>query len=672
MRRSGAITRSARDASGAVLIFVALMLPVLIGMGGLVVDVGNWFAHKRHLQVQADAAALAGAGKFRIPCDSSAIVAETAKYSSVEYGGSIPGPGYNPQIVTPVGGLHRLVNQVQTDGSVVTSKRFYGDQGPVDDTVALGDPCKAMMVDVKLTETDLPWFLKVAQVPFINAHARVEIRKKTLSVGALPVGVPEVGPQRAKAIYVDEATGDVIASTELKRTGTANGLALWSNAGALPAERLVMVNRKDIGVRIVLSQSSSTNCGDPLVNCYGAGTNTAIVANAPGLVHVRGWSSDPTATATAPVARNVDLLPGTCEDGGFTAIAAASPCTVDLNATVDFGSTPPALASTRIFALRTGAKAAAGVALAAPTTAGGAWTGGAVPVTRGEGAVGIDLRWGTGCTSNEESSCTASGPLGTVQRSFAGNESLAVSGPIKLLRLTAGGAPPANSFERCATCIQDLVVTLGLKPSLQNAKDESDPIVTLKVAGGGSQNQALDCDPDQPNIRDELANGCGPTYKVNDGQSSCLTTTPLWASPQPWNCVVISTGAVVGQVTQGLNLRILGDTNPSLCTAPNNWASFDEGLPPGDPRVVEVFLTPFGAFTGSGGTTVPVTGFATFYITGWDNGGCQGQGDDPAGQGEIRGHYIKYIDTLNNGGGGEELCDFDPSSLGSCVAVFTR
>ncbi len=85
---------------------------------------------------------------------------------------------------------------------------------------------------------------------------------------------------------------------------------------------------------------------------------------------------------------------------------------------------------------------------------------------------------------------------------------------------------------------------------------------------------------------------------------------------------------------------------------------------------MQVFLTPFGAFTGSGGSTVPVTGFATFYVTGWDNGACQGDGDDPAGQGALVGHFIKYIDTLNNGGGGEEFCDFD--SLGSCVAVFTR
>ena len=31
------------------------------------------------------------------------------------------------------------------------------------------------MLDVKLTETDLPWYFKAANVPFINAHARVSL-----------------------------------------------------------------------------------------------------------------------------------------------------------------------------------------------------------------------------------------------------------------------------------------------------------------------------------------------------------------------------------------------------------------------------------------------------------------------------------------------------------------
>jgi hypothetical protein len=506
------------------------------------------------------------------------------------------------------------------------------------------------MVDVKLTETDLPWFLKLAKVvPFINAHARVEIRQKTTGKGALPIGVPEVGPQKAKAIFVNEGTGAVIASTDLNRTGTsADGLALWSNSGAPLA---VTVDTAKIGVRIVLSGSNSTNCGDPLVDCYGAGTNAAIVAGDPGLAHIRGWSSTPAGTATIPQARNVDLLGGTCEDGYFTATA-TYPCTVGIKATIDGLPT-----TATVFARR-----ATGANTKVPLTySGGVWTASAgIPVTAGDGPVSVNLFHGSG-----------NGTLiGTVQRAFSGAESPSVSGPIKLLRLSETGVPGANSFERCASCAHDLVVTLGLKPSLENAVSVGDPVVSLKVAGGGSQNQALDCDPALSNLREELSEGCGATYTLNDGLAPCPGgANSLWGTPQPWKCVAISTGATVGQVTQGMNERILGDTNPSTCTAPNDWASFPD-FAPGDPRIIDVFLTPFGAFSGSGGTTVPVTGFATFYVTGWHNGACQGDGDDPAGNGEIVGHYIKYIDTLNNGGGGEESCDFD--SFGSCVAVFTR
>lgn len=633
MRGPRTIGRRARAERGAVLVMVAVMLPVLIGASGLVLDAGNWFAHKRHLQTQADAGALAGAGKWRFPCSDAPILAEVAKYSTVD-----DPNGYNPQIGgTPLDELHDEIN----------SPTWYDQSTPVDDSVGTGGPCAASMIDVKLTETNLPWWLRFASVPYINTHARVEIRQQTLSSGALPVGVPEVGPQKARAIFVDEAAGVEIASTDLVRTGTSNGMAIWSNSGAPLA---VTVDSARIGVRIVLSGSSSTQCGDPLVNCYGAGTNDAIVANTAGLSHVRGWSSEPAGTATAPTVRDAVLFAGDCtEDAYFTATSTADPCTVGIRATID--GLP---SSETVFAQR-----ASGSNTKVPLTySDGVWTSSAgLPITAGEGPVGIQLFYGSGKGTL----------IGTVQRAFAGNESLSVSGPIKMVRLSEGGVAGANSFQRCPTCTHDLVVTLGLKPSLENADSVNDPPISLKVAGGGSQNQALDCDPNLPNLRDELANGCGPTYTVNDGQA-CLSQNPLWGSPQPWNCVVINTGATVGQVTQGMNLRILGaETNPP-CTAPNNWASFPD-LPRGDPRIIQVFLTPFGAFTGSGGTTVPVTGFATFYVTGWHNGGCQGQGDDPAGQGEVVGHFIKYVDTLN-GGGGEELCD--QNSFGSCVAVFTR
>jgi hypothetical protein len=73
-----------------------------------------------------------------------------------------------------------------------------------------------------------------------------------------------------------------------------------------------------------------------------------------------------------------------------------------------------------------------------------------------------------------------------------------------------------------------------------------------------------------------------------------------------------------------------------------------------------------------------VTDFATFYVTGWTGQGqgfnnpCQGNGDDPVPNndaGYIVGHFIKYIQTLNTGGG-TTACDL--GAFGSCVAVMTR
>jgi hypothetical protein len=126
-------------------------------------------------------------------------------------------------------------------------------------------------------------------------------------------------------------------------------------------------------------------------------------------------------------------------------------------------------------------------------------------------------------------------------------------------------------------------------------------------------------------------------------------------------------------VTQGLEdrmMRLAGTTCP-----PNNWSSFPN-ISPGDPRLVPVILTPFGSFGGSGNDIVPVTGFSALYITGWakNSGSTKAQpdcpGDDaPPDKGYIVGHFVKYVDSINNGGG-TTLCD--PSKFGNCVPVLTK
>ena len=45
---------------GQVIVLAAVMIPVMLLLTALVVDVGNWYTHKRQLQNRADAGALAG------------------------------------------------------------------------------------------------------------------------------------------------------------------------------------------------------------------------------------------------------------------------------------------------------------------------------------------------------------------------------------------------------------------------------------------------------------------------------------------------------------------------------------------------------------------------------------------------------------------------------------
>src|SRR5437660_292654 len=77
------------DESGAVISIVAIALVGLILMVAFVVDVANWKVHKRHLQVQADAAALAAAHSFSFgSCSDATIIADAHRYGGPDASGA--------------------------------------------------------------------------------------------------------------------------------------------------------------------------------------------------------------------------------------------------------------------------------------------------------------------------------------------------------------------------------------------------------------------------------------------------------------------------------------------------------------------------------------------------------------------------------------------------------
>jgi hypothetical protein len=645
MSRAADLGSRLRAEDGGVLVMVTLWLPILVLFVIFVVDVGNWFVHKRHLQMQADAGALAGGGKFTFPCSDAPILSESRKYA----GDPSSGSPYNLQVApTDQGNVHVLVNSA-----------LYWNEGGADYSDG-GPPCSARMVDVKITESSLPWFFGLQVVPAINAHARVVIQSLQRARGALPVAVPDIDPRVARAYFVNESTGAVLASAALTKVGTSGGLAVWDNASA-PVS--VPISASNVGVRIALGGGSSTTCGGYLVECYD-------LASGNGIESIRGWSSAGSAAPpNPPLARNVNLFAGSCPDAYF--VSTTSSCTIGVAATVDFGGTPMG-PNTKVWAGVGGVEHQ----LAFDSTSGrfvsSTSNSSFFTVAPNAGPLAVTLRWevtdtavtinGNACKTNGNK---CFGSFGTVHRTFSALVDR--SGPLKAVEVLEGGVSGANSFQVGTT--HDLVVRIGVAGNLAVAQSVADPVVLLRVTGG-SQNQSLDCDPGPPNpppnLRDEIATGCTPEYAINQGTSCPANSTALWSQPQPWDCVAVQTGGAIGQLEQGMRERILGGA-PS-CTNPNNWSSFPN-IPPDDPRIVPVFVTPFGTFTGSGNEVVPVSNFATFYVTGWSSSPCSG--DDPVpDKGYIVGHFIKYIFTLNNGGGSNELCDF--SAFGSCIAVMTE
>ena len=114
---------------------------------------------------------------------------------------------------------------------LMNSKTFYGQTELDPDPPPSTSPCTARMIDVKMTETDLPWFMRVASVDYINATARVAINQLDVTAGMLPVGVPDVNPKKAAVTFVDLGTGAVLGT----RTLTSGRARAASRTGATRA-----------------------------------------------------------------------------------------------------------------------------------------------------------------------------------------------------------------------------------------------------------------------------------------------------------------------------------------------------------------------------------------------------------------------------------------------------
>jgi Putative Flp pilus-assembly TadE/G-like len=680
------LRRIAREERGAMAVTIGLLVPVFLLFGVLAIDIGNWYVHKRELQTQADAGALAAAAAFKFPCDDSAIDAVARSYA---------------------GGDRNVFANVPADGatySLAINQPNFAGQGQPDETELTGHPCDDRAVDVKMTERDVPWLIRnlplLGAHRYINARARVSLYRIDALGGTMPVALPAPDPKRVRVTFVSEVTGEVLGAKDLcKRPDAESGLELWDNAASNPAAWKASPGTCDgataattlpltfndpkyrrVVVRVQVSGSMATiGCGEQLVTCYDAG-------------FVHGWSDQPAVTDAAsspPQPRSLVLLPGTCGDAYFS--AKTSSCTVGLSAKVDFqpreydaGRNPKSAVSVK--AIVTSSAGSSSTYSLTWSPAAQAWQSSSVAVPAGAGPLDVKLTWeqtdntvagyGT-CKTGNKNPCTDTFP-DVLQRTFSASD--AASGPIKLLQLgDLASTSGVNDVQRCSSahpsCTTSFVVRVGIGGTLTLSKPTDPPTVLRVGASGGSQNQTIDCDPGLSNLEDEIALGCSPEYRRNTGQA-CTGSEP--SGTPPLYCVAVEPGRKTNAVSAGMNRRILGTAKPSSCTSTNHWPNFD----PGDPRIVPVMIVPYGSFQSSGGgtgTEVPVQDFAYFYVTGWTGQGngfdnpCQGNGDDAVPGNDsayIVGHFVTHVETLN--AHGDSPCDLSGNSISGCAAVMTR
>jgi Flp pilus assembly protein TadG len=634
---------SARE-HGAVLVLFALFAPVAILFFAFVVDIGNAWWHKNHLQLQADAAALAAAQGFE-PCSNAAITAAAQQYGGVTSG------AYNQQVGgTAPANIFQLIN----------SQTFYNQPNPVDTTTNTAAPCTSNMIDVKMTETNLPLFTQsllsafgLGPWQYINAQARVQIETMTTSgPGDIPVAVNDTVFNSAETYFINESSGAVLGAMPLTAQGTSNGLALWSNAASPYALTVPTGATSDVGVRIALSGTNNltgnmtSDCATAGVVCYDSSGSTAA------LLDVHGWSTSGTGSVSAPIPRQVVMTPGTCNDQYYT--NAAANCTDGIQATIDFGASPN-LTGVTVSAVAGGTSTTLSCTTAQPSVCTGT-----VPITAASGRNQVNITVKQG-----KNTVTLPNVQSTYAAAINGN-----AGPIQTLTLSENGVGDTSSLQQGTT--HSLVVTMAITGSIAAAQSINDTPFVMRFSGTGSQNQSVNCTAVNggTTYADMLASGCAGTFQVNQTLTCPDNNTPI-------DCVSVATGNKENEVAKGLNERILGSAKPTICTNPNHWSSFPN-LPANDPRVVTAFITPYGSFTGNGGSIqYPIQYFAAFYITGWAdskgngfNNPCQGNGDDTAQPATIVGHFISYVKTLGNGSGGNTSCV--ANSLNECVTVLTR
>jgi Putative Flp pilus-assembly TadE/G-like len=660
----GAMRRRKERERGQVLVLVALFIPVLMVVGSIVIDVGNWYVLKRHLQTQVDAAALAGGPAFTGCFQNPSLATAAIEQQALGYAGD---PTRNPATHNP------LMEDTADVHAVLNSSAYWADGDPPDGSMhdwtigTPGTPCETKFLDVKATDDGAPLLWKwLPFFPDLKTRARVEISQIESTNGLKPLGVPEVDPEQIAVLIVDEdgdpnSPASIVGKSLLDPQSTPpfglDAMSVWSKDNIAPVD---VSGDVDYGVIVVSSRSTtpialngslSQICSPASgqVECYGGTTPSS------GISFIHAYSNAGAGTAGAPRIRGVTLDGGCTPDLSRPYFNFEGGCPLTIFATIDFGtgasdpSDPPAQGGV-CANVSSSPGPPAGL-----TWAGGAWTGSFTPGTA-SGFNRVDLSWSTDVQGNPNN-CSGSdveGDFDEVAKPYVSDDA---SGPVEYLRVElAGGAGLANSIVQSSTA--SLKVTVGLTPPLREGQLSEPPIV-LRGWVQPSQSQALDCGTGSSGWGEAMENGCADAFQIYD---QAKHTTKCGPPPNgvppadPVDCIESQNG--------NFQEKRVEDMLTPCSDHPNRWDGMT--IPPEwDKRWMPLFVLDQMAFDISGKRTYPIRRFGMFYVTAVSGMNCIG--DVPAtvasGKREMWGHFLSFITP----GFGETIPSDTPCSFGNGV-----
>jgi hypothetical protein len=703
----GAAGRPRTGEHGQVVVLLALLLPVFFVLGAVVLDVGNWYVHKRHLQTQVDAAALAGAHEFfgcnLIYEDPPVTANKSIRAHALEYAGDELRP---PSSIDPLYTTDVRNRQVEEPGDVrvVLNSAAWWTQGeptdgsphdntldPDGDPITPGDPCTTKTLDVKATDDQVTnlWGL-IPLHPSPKVKARVEIQQVIEQAGLLPFAVPEVDPARVAALFVNEDTGVKFDAQYLCSGGPNTTFSYWTTCadGAdplipsgqanvdIPAENtsvIILVSKNDKYPNVSLPLPNVCTQSPGLIRCHAGSGPTG------GASFIHGWSDTPGGylTAGAPQIRDVSVTG--CSDPSAPYFLGNADCSVGVIAKIDFGFPSNPVPNRTATPAGIGASAT----LHASANCGGSgdtlgyggifgtettWSGGSknIAAASGRNPLSIEVRWkplpGPGFAK-----CF---PL--VAAPYAADDA---SGPLEYVDIENVDQAPYPVFvdgnSRNTGPGHLIRVVVGLNKPLQ-IQDPLDPPFLLRFASkSGSLNQALDCDAGVT-FKDEIADGCQTRYRLNYYDWDSDPSTPYaWqdvictAYPNPSdlppptfeppagttapNCVAAKTGDVVS-MRQGLFARFQSNPDPAADNGcwPNNWPQIAANIPD--------WIQNHGPETDPRYVTLIITDFTAFTGSGAENVPVK----------YFAGFYATGWDVGPAGGGNQTGCpsENDPHPLG--------